>query len=1194
MYSQLLLFVSLAIFVLATLFLKDRNTSHGARYFHTVLAFSTIILSGTYLISDYFTGSGIDESVFYHLIYGLDGAGFREYMDLMIFAGVLMIVAVFGAFAVFRMLKPVLHQENKVSKLWMAHVTLPVAFMVNPGSVDILEATGLMSFSESSQLSFTRQYQMPSLDSNTKKTLNLVFIYLESLERTYFDKNIFPGLITGLRELEKESLTFTNINQVFGTQWTIGGMTASQCGIPLVTPSLGNSMSGMDRFLSGATCMGDKLNDRGYHLTYMGGSSLDFAGKGKFYRSHGFKDVHGRAKLVPTLQDPSYKTGWGLYDDSLFDRAYKRFESLAASGNRFGLFMLTLDTHHPNGYPSKRCAGKVYRDGNNPILNAVLCSDFLVSEFVRKIRNSRYAQNTLIVIASDHLAMPNTAWDQLQKGDRKNLFMAIDPNRRKYSRFGKAGSTLDIAPTVLSMLGYDVPSFGLGRDLLRSKATLFEQVKEPSKTLKGWTQQLAGFWNYPVIKDGILIDSKRKHIRIADRVIKAPALLTLAENMVIENIKFEFFSHKKLISYVNEMHSDTPLLWVDSCQKLKLFNRKVASTEFCLFAGRLGSDHGLTMNINGEAYIARAILADAIGGTLSPSVFEERKQQIKAMIEYGTAEIDDASTPQSKHPKMQRKKSMSLKRVAHAGGGYMGETYTNSLDALTHNINNGYELFEIDFSWTADKHLVCIHDWGDSFKRSFGIEAKEIPTLTEFQQIVHDKSEFRKCTLDSLINFLDKNPLAYVVTDVKKDNIRALTVMATKFPQYENRIIPQIYQPEDYELVRHMGYKNIIWTLYRYSKDDDAVLKHARMMKLYAITMPKERAKGGLALKLAELDIPSYVHTVNTRGEFNEFSKLGITEIYTDFLHPKNAEIIDIAKERREFDSAAPERKYATSRQRLTLLGSGSKPHGAFKIRPHDELVDKRVSEIGIVGDADVAILLNLASFFADVNAKARFMPTNITGGVQSSGHNGVQLNLAIAINGTIRAVTRSSPLERGTGTWSAVVGETSFQVGRNDIEVFIVSAFEGKPGLERTVRLNYFLSETGQSGNEVITSSNGASIRVIAGAVAGYLDIAEVEENVVKFGGWAADVRNSQLPKFILIFVNGKFAYSGRSHVDRLDVVKHYGNPAIWRAGFYYAFPSHLFNGIDNLEVRIFAVSKNGVASELYYPQGYKWKKKR
>ena len=40
----------------------------------------------------------------------------------------------------------------------------------------------------------------------------------------------------------------------------------------------------------------------------------------------------------------------------------------------------------------------------------------------------------------------------------------------------------------------------------------------------------------------------------------------------------------------------------------------------------------------------------------------------------------------------------SIKRVAHAGGSFQGNTNTNSLEALNYNYDNGFEYFEIDFS----------------------------------------------------------------------------------------------------------------------------------------------------------------------------------------------------------------------------------------------------------------------------------------------------------------------------------------------------------------------------------------------------------------------------------------------------------------------------------------------------------------
>lgn len=52
--------------------------------------------------------------------------------------------------------------------------------------------------------------------------------------------------------------------------------------------------------------------------------------------------------------------------------------------------------------------------------------------------------------------------------------------------------------------------------------------------------------------------------------------------------------------------------------------------------------------------------------------------------------------------------------------------------------------------------------------------------------------------------------------------------------------------------------------------------------------------------------------------------------------------------------------------------------------------------------------------------------------------------------------------------------------------------------------------------------------------------------------------------------------------------MVKAFDNAALKRAGFEYIFPLSLFKNIADSEVRVFAVSKEDVASELIYPKGY------
>jgi len=233
---------------------------------------------------------------------------------------------------------------------------------------------------------------------------------------------------------------------------------------------------------------------------------------------------------------------------------------------------------------------------------------------------------------------------------------------------------------------------------------------------------------------------------------------------------------------------------------------------------------------------------------------------------------------------------IAIERIAHAGGGIEGNTYTNSFQALDFNIQNGFTFFEIDFSWTKDGQLVCIHDWEQSFQRSFGFQTSEKPSLDTFMFLVKNHSPYHKCTLEELSTWMRDHPQARIVTDIKEDNVAALQIIAQKIDNFQERVIPQCYFPENYVKIQDIGYQHIIWTLYLYEKDNDKVLATVETLKnLFAVTMPIHRAKMGLGKALSQKGIASYVHTINTVDELNTFQQEhGITEIYTDFLSPKD------------------------------------------------------------------------------------------------------------------------------------------------------------------------------------------------------------------------------------------------------------------------------------------------------------------
>ncbi len=227
-------------------------------------------------------------------------------------------------------------------------------------------------------------------------------------------------------------------------------------------------------------------------------------------------------------------------------------------------------------------------------------------------------------------------------------------------------------------------------------------------------------------------------------------------------------------------------------------------------------------------------------------------------------------------------------RIAHAGGGYKQKSYTNSYDALDFNYQKGFRYFEIDFSYTSDSHLVCIHDWEHSFKRSFGFDTKEKPTLKTFEFLVNNAAEFRKCTLTGLAKWMKAHPDAFLVTDVKEDNLDALSLIRKQIPSARERVIPQVYRPENYQKIKAMGYQQLIWTLYRYPGSPEKVMKWVKTFSgPFVITMPKHRAETNLPIELGKLKVATYVHTVNKPAEADKFfHKYGITEIYTDYMDP--------------------------------------------------------------------------------------------------------------------------------------------------------------------------------------------------------------------------------------------------------------------------------------------------------------------
>jgi glycerophosphoryl diester phosphodiesterase len=228
--------------------------------------------------------------------------------------------------------------------------------------------------------------------------------------------------------------------------------------------------------------------------------------------------------------------------------------------------------------------------------------------------------------------------------------------------------------------------------------------------------------------------------------------------------------------------------------------------------------------------------------------------------------------------------------IAHAGGGYRGLTYTNSIEALEENAAS-FTLFEIDFEWTKDNHLVGLHDWKDIFTRLYGFEAQGPLKYDTFKKL-ESPLKITPVDLSSIKEFLWRNPAARIVTDIKFDNIKALYRIARFFPDFAERFIPQVYQPDGFSKAIEIGYPHVIWTLYQYRNVNDPIEIQSHLSSWrseyntepFAVTMPVHAVERGIAKVVTEAGIPVYVHTVNTCDEYIRLLRLGASSIYTDCL----------------------------------------------------------------------------------------------------------------------------------------------------------------------------------------------------------------------------------------------------------------------------------------------------------------------
>ncbi|MHA7188917.1 sulfatase-like hydrolase/transferase [Arthrobacter sp. MDT2-16] len=347
--------------------------------------------------------------------------------------------------------------------------TALVGAVVVGGTTAFATAVGMRDYIEAanSEHDLGDYYVEPAVTSDEDRR-NLVLIYLESGEATLaddqlFEKDAFASLKQSTPAAEGWQ-SVEDLRQYKGGGWTMAGLTATQCGVPL--KGTGSSSSGdttdeldgeTDTYLGGATCLGDVLETHGYTSVFLGGANSSFAGKDTFLRSHGYSQVKGLSEWRAAGEaEENFRSDWGLSDERLLAHAKDEIDRLHAGSERtgrpFNLSLLTLDTHEPvHVYPS--CTV----DTQQEVTSVFACSLAQVAGFVEHMEAKGYLEDTAVVIMGDHLK-------HMSAGDAFHAQLDHHDNRTIFNRIRVPGGDEDVAlrpgvdqlnmyPTILEAAG---------------------------------------------------------------------------------------------------------------------------------------------------------------------------------------------------------------------------------------------------------------------------------------------------------------------------------------------------------------------------------------------------------------------------------------------------------------------------------------------------------------------------------------------------------------------------------------------------------------------------------------------------------------------------------------------------------------------------------------------------------------------
>lgn len=289
---------------------------------------------------------------------------------------------------------------------------------------------------------------------------NVVLIVMEGMAGSPVGAQGFsPSYTPCLDELCRDGLFFDRMYAV--GERTSRGIVGVLCGHP---DAEGDTIMVREKDSHAAfLTLPEIFRGRGYHTIFFYGGNTNFDNMGPFLLRRGLQEVVSEKEILAEgPPSPDLEGNWGLHDEVIFRQVAQRLHRLPQP---FFALVLTVSNHSSYEIPYGRVPALVGGDMTTRKLNAFRYADWAIGQFFEKARQSEYFQNTIFVLVADH------GHDLVAKrimdvpGHRiPGLFYA--PGIIAPRRVSTVASQMDIAPTLLAMLGGSYEHCFLGRNIL--------------------------------------------------------------------------------------------------------------------------------------------------------------------------------------------------------------------------------------------------------------------------------------------------------------------------------------------------------------------------------------------------------------------------------------------------------------------------------------------------------------------------------------------------------------------------------------------------------------------------------------------------------------------------------------------------------------------------------------------------------